>query len=123
MRIRSFGFAATVLLALASAPPPAFAQTLPSDVEEKLGLPKNRVYPPHVRRELLRRYEHVRRQEMAEERVRGRYDDDYDDRRRYRRSDRYDDEDDRRRYRRSDRYDEEDDRRRYRPSYRDYGPY
>jgi hypothetical protein len=120
MRIRSFGLAATVLLALASAPAPAFAQTLPSDVEEKLGLPRNRSYPPHVRRELLRQYEYVRRQEMAEERSRRRYDDDDDDRRRYRRSDQYDD--DQRRYRRSDRYDD-DDQRRYRPAYRYHGPY
>ena len=108
MRIRSFGLAATVLLAVALAPAPVFAQALPSDVEEKLGLPRNRVYPPHVRRELLRDYEYLRRREMAEERTRRRYEDDYADRRRYRPSDRYDDY---------------DDRRRYRPAYREYGPF
>jgi hypothetical protein len=106
MRIQSFGLAATVLLALASAPSPAFAQTLPSDVEERLRLPPNREYPPHVRREILREYEFLRRQDMAQERARRRYDDDDDDRRRYRRRDRYDDD------------------RRYRPAYRyGDGPY
>jgi hypothetical protein len=95
MRIRSLGLAATVLLALASAPP-AVAQTLPSDVEERLGLPRNRQYPPHIRRELMREYEYLRRQETAEDRGRRRYD---DDRRRYRRDDRYDDDRERRRYR------------------------
>lgn len=102
MRIRSFGLAATVLLALASAPLPAFAQTLPSDVEETLGLPRNREYPPHVRRQLMREYQDLRRQEMAEERGRRRYDD--DDRRRSRRNDRYEDDNKRRGYRPAYRY-------------------
>ena len=56
MRVRSVGLAATVLLALASAPAPVSAQGLPSDVEERLGLPRNREYPPHVRREIMREY-------------------------------------------------------------------
>ena len=104
MRIRPFGFAAIVLLALASTPVPAVAQTLPSDVEERLGLPRNREYPPHVRREILREYEQLRRRDMAEERGRRRYDDYDDDRRRYRRGDRYGDDEDRRRYRPAYRY-------------------
>ena len=89
--LRPLLFAA--LLGLAPAPP-AFAQSLPSDAEEDLGLPRNRVYPPHIYQELMRRH---RQLETSENRRRSYY----DDSRRYR-GERYYDDDDyrgRRRYR------------------------
>jgi hypothetical protein len=86
-----------MLLGLASAPP-AVAQGLPSDLEEKFGLRPNERVHPRERQELMREYHYLRRQEIARERARRRYE---AERRRYRWGGyRYDDDDGRRpRYR------------------------